>query len=306
MAAREYRIKGSHIAIALLLIAIIGIIYWQAIYVPTPKVPKYTTGLIVKFNVYDASNYTLCDTGDVVVEFYGSAVDPIGSRTFTTSPLMVASYDATNGYWRASLDAGTYVVLVKKGTTVIYPEKFTVTVSGTDSEDREVWLNPAQLNVYERVSTLTVSHTITPYNTTGYYSQVESINTTLDASQNQTGYWMIEYRFLLSDTNDVLKSGRFYWTKISNLIPTKVLVDGSEVTWAEDTDASDDGMSGYYVSFSQWKGGELHSVTLYVQATAATSGALTLTVYDYYDCRRIDLRTWTVTTDSITVEKASS
>jgi len=299
MAAREYRIKGSHIAIALLLIAVLGIIYWQAIYVPPTAKPKYTTGLTVKFKIYNPAIYSL-ETTNVLVEFYPSGTNPF-TRTFTTKPIATASYDTTNAYWSVPLDAGSYVVLIKDAASSpsFYPQTYSVTVPGTNSEDKEVWLNPSQLNVYDR-ATITLAKSILAYNSTsGAYSiSVSTMNITAYSK------WFVTYTMTVSDhdTSKVIKAGRLYLTKISGLTPVSASVDGAVASIGEDTDASDDGLTGYYLELSEMQVGEVHRVDIYWEASGASTGALTAKVFEYYDCLRTALRWWTDQSISITVE----
>jgi hypothetical protein len=300
MAAKEYRIKGSHIVIAVLLIAIVGIFAWQYYYVVPVKPLKYTTGLTVKFKIYDTATYALLDTGDVSPEFYSAGVDPIGVRTFTTKPVAVGAYFSTGGYWTVPLDAGSYTVLIKKGTTITLPEKYSVTVSGTDSEDKEVWLNPSTLNVYEK-ATVTITKTYIAYNATaGTYSiSVASINTT------KYDKWLVTLTFSVSGTDKIVKAGRIYQTKISGLVPEEYSLDGAvKTTVLEDTEASDDGMTGYYNEFAEWTGGEMHRLDLYFNDYGVTgiSGTITVKLFQYYACKNTVLRThWTDETTTLTV-----
>jgi len=268
--------------------------------VVTPATPpKYTTGLTVKFKIYDTATYALLDTGDVSPEFYVAGVDPIGTRTFATKPVAVAAYDSTLGAWTVSLDAGTYVVLIKKDTTVIYPEVFTVTVPGTNSEDKEVWLEPSTLNVYEKAS-VTITTALLAYNATSgaYDVSVSNMNTTLYDK------WLVTLMFTVSGTDKIIKAGRIYQTKISGLVPEEYSLDGAvKTTVLEDTDASDDGVTGYYCEFEEWEGGEIHRLDLYFNDYGATgiSGTITVKLFQYYECLNTNLRWWTDQTSTISV-----
>ena len=303
MAAREYKIKGSHILIAVLLIAIVSIVIWQAYFVAPPTVikpPKYTTGLTVKVKIYDVATYSL-KTADVLAEFYPSGTEALKTRTFTTKPVAVAAYDSVLGAWSAPLDAGSYMLLVKDAAVskTFYPEQFSVTVTGTDSEDKVVWLTPSTVNVLSR-ATLTLSKTILAYNdTSGAYDiTVTNMNYTLYSK------WLVTYTFTISDvtTAKITKNGRLYMTKITGLTPTSGSLDGSTATINEDTEAADEGQTGYYVSFtSDWNVGELHRLDVYFEASGASSGTLTLKAFEYYNCWNAALRWWTDQTTSITV-----
>ena len=97
-------IKKSTLAVIGLVIVVLGIIAWVAL-TPTYYVapPKYTTGLTVKFKVYDTATYTLLDTGDVSPEFYPAGTTPLSVRTFTTKPTAVGAYYTVGGYWTVPL-----------------------------------------------------------------------------------------------------------------------------------------------------------------------------------------------------------
>jgi len=302
MAAKEYRIKGSHILAAVVIFLIIGILIWQTYYAAPVKIkpPKYTTGLTVKFKIYDAATYTL-KTANVQAEFYPTGTEPLKTRTFTTKPIAVAAYDSVLGAWSAPLDAGSYLLLVKDVASpkTFYPEKFTVTVTGTDSEDKVVWLTPSTVNVLSRAG-ITISKTILAYNSSSgaYDITVTNMNYTLYSK------WLVTYTFTISDvtTAKIIKNGRLYMTKITGLTPTSGSLDGTTATITEDTDASDDGQTGYFVTYtSDWNVGEIHRLDVYFEAAGASSGTLTLKAFEYYDCWNTALRWWTDVTTSITV-----
>jgi hypothetical protein len=295
--------------IGLICLAILAFIYAPAIqqylFPAAVKPPKYTTGLTVKFRIYDVVGASLV-VANVEPDFWTAGADPF-ARTVTAKPYAVATYDSTAKLWTTSLNAGTYILTIKDtraaGSKTYYPVKVTVTVQGTDSEDREVWLNPVQINIDTRatLTDATIAAPCYPYNSTGTYAAVSSMNTTLDASKNQTGYWFIEYTFTVSDTDEIIKSGRLYFTRtITDFIVTKVVVDGVGQTPIEDTEAADDGLTGYYVTFNDWSPGR-HYVTAYVQALSPTSGTFTLNVFEYYDCLNPALRWWTLVSHSLTV-----
>lgn len=296
--------RTAYYIAAIVLAAIIGgIIVWQVYYAKPPTVKvKYTTGLTVKFKVYNAATYTV-KTSSVVAEFYSSGVDPLGTRTFTTKPLAVASYDSVLAAWTVPLDAGTYVALVRDSASskTFYPEKYTVTVTGTDNEDKETWLNPSQLNVFSR-ATETLSKAILSYNvTSGSYSISNS-------TMNITAYdkWAVTYTLSISDAGNssIIKTGRFYMTKITGLSPTTASVDGTVVSVNDDTEASDDGRTGYYVEFPEMTVGEIHRIDVYWEDIGASTGTLTGQAFEYYECLRSGtvLRWWTDQSTSITVE----
>ncbi len=304
MAERRIKINWTIIAVLLLLAVIIGIVAYSVYYVPVVP-PKYTTGLTGKFKIYDVAGTTLV-IDNLRPEFWGVGVDPF-ARAFTGTPEVVATYDSTLRVWSAPLDAGSYVLTIRDTRTkaagaTYYPIKLTVTVPGTDSEDLEVWISPKQVNIDTRatLTDLTVASPCFPYNTTATYTAKTSMNTTLDAAKNQTGYWFIEYTLDISDTDEIIKEGRMYFSDITDFLVEKVIVDGTEYTPILDTEAADDGMTGYYVTFSEWIPGR-HHVTAYVYAVTETSGTFTLKVIEYYECYRTTLRWWTLVSKGITV-----
>lgn len=304
MAQREIKVKFSTIAVIFLVAIVIGVVVWQVYYAKPPAVTiaKYTTGLTVKFKLYNAATYSLITT-DAVAEFYTAGVDPMGVRTFTTKPVAVASYDAILACWSVPLDAGSYVVLARDNDSpkTWYPEKYTVTVTGTDNEDRETWLSPSTMNVYTR-ATPTLSKAILAYNnTSGAYSITASVIDYGDYDK-----WLVTYTISVSDasTTAIIKAGRYYMTKISGLVPTLVSVDGTEATIVDDTEGSDDGITGYYVAFNQFTVGEVHRIDVYFEDVGATAGTLTGTLFEYYALLRTGtvLRWWTPVTTPITVQ----
>jgi len=299
----QITLKRSTIAVILILALVVGLIVWQ-VYYAAPRKPtayKYTTGLTVKFKVYDAGIFGLV-TSDATISFYSAGVDPLGSRTFTEKPIATAAYDSVLAAWTVPLDAGSYVAFVQEGTAKVwYPELYTVTVYGTDNEDREVWLNPSQLNVYSR-ATPSLGKAIKAYNdTSGAYDI--SANTI-----NYTAYdkWFVTYSITVSDANTgkIVKAGRLYLTKITGLDPTTASVDGVVSAVNDDTDASDDGLTGYYVELPEMEVGEVHRVDIYFEDTGATTGSMLARLWEYYACKRSGtvIRWWTLITTSITVE----
>jgi hypothetical protein len=302
----ELKIKRSTLAVALILIVVLGIIVWQVYYAapPTPAKYKYTTGLTVKFKIYNPAIYAL-ETSNVQVEFYTSGTDPF-QRTFTTKPVATASYGGTNApYWSVPLDAGSYVVLIRDtaGSKSFYPEMYSVTVPGTNSEDKEVWLTPSQLSVYDR-ATITLAKAILAYNATSgaYDISVSTINITRYTK------WQVTYTITASDANSskIVKAGRMLLTDITNLIPVSASMDGVSASVTKDSDASDDGISGvYYIETSAMEVGEVHRIDVYFEESGtASTGILTAKLYEYYACLRSGtiLRWWTDKTIPITVQ----
>lgn len=281
---------------------------WMPVFIPPtpkPEVYKYTTGLTVKFKIYDTATMSLI-TGNVIPEFWKLGTDPF-SYNFIGQPVATAVYSTALSAWTAPLDAGSYVLTIRDiaGVKALYPVKVTVTVSGTNNEDLEVWLNPVQINMNRRatIRDATSATPCYPYDTTGIYTPVASMNTTLDESKHQTGYWFIEYAFDVSNTNELVKAGRLYFSKITNFAIEKVIVDGVQCAVYEDIDPTDDGLTGYYVPFNDWQTGR-HHVTVYVHAFSQISTTtFRLTIIDYYECHRTDLRWWTPVYKDLTVTK---
>lgn len=282
---------------------------WIPAFLPAPPTPpyKYTTGLNVKFKIYDTSAKALV-TANVLPEFWAVGEDPF-SRAFTGRPVAVATYSSVDAVWEAPLDAGTYILTIREasGSPTLYPVKVLVTVSGTNSETREVWLEPVQINMDKRATVIdaTPSAPCYPYNASGTYAAVSVMNTTLDASKNQTGYWFIEYAFDVSNAESILKSGRIYFSKISNFLVERVYIDGVECAVYEDTDASDDGLVGYFVTFpNDLTAGARHHVTVYVHALSQISETtFRMTIVDYYACQNSEFKWWTYAYKDLTVTK---
>lgn len=283
----EIRIKPSTLAVGLLLIFIIGVIVWQAYYAAPPPTPvyKYTTGLTVKFRIYDAGRNQLVAGDGAKAEFYPAGTNPF-ARVFTVRPLTSASYDSVNGYWTVPLDAGTYVVLVS-GVSGAYPEMAIVKVPGTNSEDLEVWLQPSQINIYSRAIV---------YSSVEIYAWVEGTGWTPAAEIDVThDKWRVTFAVIVSENgvpNGVIKAGRIYMSKITGLTPTSASLDGVVAGVNEDIDASDDGMSGFYVVFPEWGAGEIHRLDVIFEKTAtiSTPNTLTFTLFEHYECLRPALR----------------
>jgi len=281
--------------------------YWYPLLVPPEKAPvvyKYTTGLTVKFKIYDASNKSILTT-NVLPEFHLAGADPF-ARIFTTTAKATGVYDATEGAWTAPLDAGTYVLLVKDtaSTKTKYPEKITVTVTGTDEEDREVWLDPSQVNMYQRSTAPFTKYEVFGWNET---TTAWDSNTTTVGKIDISNYdkWRVSYEVTLSDTDEIIKAGRYYWTKVTGLTITEGYLDGTLTTVYEDTESGDDGLTGWYISFNELKAGEVHRIDIYVDDVGGwSSGNFILKQYEYYACVRSGtaLRWWTDNTQTITVQ----
>ena len=287
------------VVVAAIIIAFIiyipTIIQYLAVAPPTVEY-KYTTDLTVRFKVMDDTTGSVL-TANVQPAFYSAGVDPF-AYTFTGSPLTVGAYDSASGEWLTVLDMGTYTLVVSDTATTKtkYPEKVMVSVPGTNEDDMKVPLNPYMIHMVER-ATPTITHSIYAYNeTSGAYD--------ISAAGFDTGTyskWMVEWRFSIAGLNKVIKSGRIYLTDYTGLTVTTAYLDGVQTSVYLDDDASDDGMSGYYIVFPDWQAGT-HYLTVYFQKTGSPSaGTYTLTLFEYYDCLLSTLRWWTDQTDTFSV-----
>jgi hypothetical protein len=280
-----------------------------------PAAPgKYSQGLLAKLRVQDDTSGTLI-TSNVNVGYYGAATDSSGRGIFdrysTLNPTTSASYDSTKGFWLASLNSGSYTLVVYDtrgvGSATLYPTKVDCTVPTTNSEDLEVVPNPSTAHLTER-SAISEALAITGYNTTGGFSTANLDVKTGAGNNNYTSFRM-EFTFTLTGLNTEVKAGRIYFTKITELPVTRVLVNGAEVTIGEDTTAGEDGLTGYYVEFSDWQGGATATPTVvYCTVYLEYSGGLTadttftMTLADYYAVQRTTIKWWTYTTDPTTVK----
>jgi hypothetical protein len=303
MSGRITQRDWAFIILAIIAIAVISYPYWSPYIIPPQReVYKYTTGLTVKFKIYDVAGKALI-TSNVLPEFYSAGDNPF-ARTFTKSAIAVAAYETTNAYWSVPLDAGTYTLVIKdtsSPTKTKYPVKITVTVSGTNDENKEVWLTPSIINMDTRATSTIATPTIKAYNETSGAYDITVTAISITAYDK----WRISYEISVSGgTDKVVYAGRYYWTKISGLIITQAYLDGSEVPVVEDTEASDDGLTGYYISFGNLKAGELHRIDIYVEDVGASTGTLQLKQYEYYACLRsgTTYRWWTDVTKDITVQ----
>ena len=265
--------------------------------IPTPGAKEYTSNLIAFFQIYDRTNGQFITT-DVSPEFYSTAENPF-AYSFVGSPFAVGAYDSTEGAWKTVLDQGSYLLLVKdtSASPTKYPVLMTVNVPATSDDKRKTSLEPYMISMEQRAS-VTMSVSILAYNsaTGAYDTSVSDINiTTYDK-------WLTTLEINIAGTDQVIKAGRIYISKISGLIPEKAFLDGQQVAIVEDTDGSDDGMTGYYIEFpSDWKGGEIHRLDIYWKDVGASTGTLTFTLFDFYQALNPDLRWWTNPSTSVNV-----
>jgi len=290
------------LVIAILFAAFIfyGIPYLQqmAAVRPPPVAPAYlyTEGLTVGFKIMDETSSSLI-TSDVSPQFYSAGANPF-AYAFVENPVGIGAYDSVAGEWTAVLDAGSYVLLVtdEASSPTKYPVEVSVSVPGTNSTDMEVKLQPYLTRMVQR-ATPSITTSIYAYNeTSGAYDISES-------NLNVTAYskWLVEARISVSGLNKEIKAGRIYITQYTGITVSTVYVDGVKVDVYLDTDSSDDGMTGYYVSFPDWAPGT-HYMQIYLQKTGSpSSGTITLTLFEYYDCLNPDLRFWDDETANISV-----
>ncbi|RLI43646.1 hypothetical protein DRO59_00145, partial [Candidatus Bathyarchaeota archaeon] len=137
------------------------------------------------------------------------------------------------------------------------------------------------------------------YNTaTGAYDLDET-----SVGVNVTAYdkWLIESRINIAGLNKKILGGRVYLSQYTGLTITSAYLDGTQVPVYTDSDSSDDGQIGTYITFPDWEAGT-HYLQLYVQKSGSpSSGTWTLTLFEYYACLRSDLRWWSDATASISV-----
>ena len=277
---------------------IYGIPYLYSLAVGPPAVEyKYTTDLTVYFKVFDDTAKTTL-TSNIQPSFYAAGENPF-ARVYTGTPISVASYDSVEGEWAAVLDAGTYELLVTDTATskTKYPELVTVTVPGTNDEDMEVKLSPYMIHMVQR-ATPSLSTSILAYNASSGAYDITVTNI------NGTSYdkWRVHLQITVAGLDKKLKAGRIYFSKITNLAITAVYYDGELTPVLEDTDSSDDGLTGYYIEFPDMLGGEIHDVYIYLEETGTLSSAtLTITLADYYACQATAIKWWSYSTTSISV-----
>lgn len=307
----KYQLSARDVIIGLAALGlIIALIFGQTIasFFVGPAPAKYTTGLKAEFSIQDTTLASLLTSG-VTPTIYVAGTDPYG-RMFPSSTgaisnrLGTAAYSSTEGYWMAALDTGSYTVLCADagGSKTKYPSVTSVSVPGTDDVRRIVVMSPSTLGMVERAS-LTVSTSIKAYNATsgGYDITVSTLNVTLYSK------WVVTFDYYISGDQKVIAAGRVYTTEITGLAVTSAQVDGTSSSVSLDRDASDDTLTGYYTAFpNNWIGGPYslkHSVTLYFEKVGSPSATtMTVTLADNYAVQNTQLKWWTYTTTSVTVE----
>jgi len=263
--------------------------------VPTPTY-KYTKDLSVGFKIMDDSISSLV-TADVKPLFFAAGTNPFAIN-FVGQPVATAVYDSTAAKWVAVLDAGYYVLLItdEAATKTKYPVKQAVSVSGTNNSDLQVNLEPYMVHMVQRASPA-ITSTIYAYNSTSgaYDISVTNINVT------KYNKWLVEYRISVSGPAKIIKAGRLYLNLYTGLAVSAASLDGVQAAVYTDTEAADDSITGWYVSFPDWTAGT-HYLQVYINKVGTpAAGTLTLTLYEYYECHLAALRWWTDATRSISV-----
>jgi len=279
-----------------------------------PALPgKYSQGLLAKLRIQDDTLGTLV-IANINVGLYGQTTDTSGRTVFerysTLNPTTSSSYDATKGFWIASVDAGGYQLVAydtRGGSAVYYPVKVDLTVPSTDDVDLEVVPNPSTAHLVQRAA-ITKALAITGYNTTGGFS-ASNFNVTQGAGFNNFTSFRAEYTFTISGLNTIVKAGRIYFAKLTELPVTRVLVNGQEAAIGEDTTAGEDGLTGYYVEFTDWQGGATATPTVVYctvyftwSTVAGTDTNMLMTLADYYEVQRTTIKWWAYSTTTTVVD----
>ena len=309
------------LAALVILAAYYFINYLPTLYaVPTPVTYAYTTGLRAKLTIINGTSGSVITSG-VTVSVYDATADPF-SYKFTGSPLYTATYDSAEGAWViGGIDAGTYVLLIQDSSSpaTVAPLKTTITITGTNNDDREVWVDPASFTIYN-IATITVVD-FDVANLTASLGAVDTVHCTYDGSNEgingtdsgpygQGDYWRITYDISVSagvtQTEKLQAPIRIYFTDLTDVFSfDAVYIDGTKYTLTDDDDATDDGYSGLYVELSSdWLSSSSHTIQLYLTQVSSegkdsTGHTLTMTIAGQFDCLNPNLRTWSDTTQSV-------
>jgi hypothetical protein len=287
----------------IIIILAVYFVYYKPYYAP-PRVVKYKymENITAGFKIVDSTTGSLI-TSNVLAEIYPLGNNPF-VKTFVNDSIATASYATQTAVlgacWTVIVDAGSYVLLVQDTATTKtkYPELLDVTVPGTNRTEREEWMDPSQVTMVQR-ATMTISTSILAYNSTSeaYDISVTNINVTTYTK------WRIDITFSVAGDRKAFKPGYIYLSEITNLSPTKASLDGQTASVESDKDATDDSLTGYRIEYSdQWKGGEVHLLTVYLEKVASVSATtLTIQVADYYEVQNTDLKWWTYPSTSISV-----
>ena len=319
----EKKLLGTGIVIILLLFLLFyGIPYLQQLYVAPVERPVtyvYTTSLRAKFTIINGTSGSALTSG-VSVGVYDYGEDPFAYK-YTGSPLFTATYDSSEGAWViGGIDAGTYVMVIYDTSGAMAPVKETITITGTNDTDREVWVDPASFTIYNIATVTVVDYDIA--NLTSSMGAVDTVHCTYDGSNEgingtdsgaygQGDYWRITYDISVSpgvtQTEKVEAPIRIYFTDLSTIFSfDMVLIDGTEYVLSDDDDATDDGYSGLFVEIpsTDWLSSSSHTIQLYLTQVSsegkdATGHTLTMTIAWQFDCLNSNFRTWSDVTQSI-------
>ena len=319
----DKRLVGTGIIlIAIILFGLYGLPYLMSLYAaPTPVTYKYTTGLRAKLQIVNGTSGSALTSG-VVVNIYEAGEDPF-AYGYKGSPLFTATYDSSEGAWViGGIDAGTYVLVIadSSATAEVAPLKTTITITGTDDEDREVWVDPASFTIYNIATVTVVDYDIA--NLTSSVGAVDTVHCTYDGTHEgingtdsgaygQGDYWRITYDISVSagvtQTEKASAPIRIYFTDLTDIFSfDKVLIDGEEYTLSDDDDATDDGYSGLFVEIpsTDWVSSSSHTIQLYLtqissEGKDATGHTLTMTIAWQFNCLNTNFRTWSDVTQSV-------
>lgn len=317
----DRKIVGSGLLLLIVAIGLFyGIPYLLELYAP-PAVAKYTTGLNAKLRIQNGTSGAALTGTDVTVQVFASGENPLAYKYIGTS-VASAMWDSNEGAWViGGVDVGTYELLVTEPSTptTMHPTKTTITVPGTDEEDREVWVEPGTVNIYNiatvsmvnfDVANLTKTKGPVSAVTQTYDGTLEGINGTDSGPYGQGDYWRITYDISISpgviQDERVMGPIRVYFTNLKEQFTfDQVLIGGESYSIGEDDEATDDGYSGLYVSLTgPWVSGDSITLQLYVtqysgEAKDATGHTLTLTVVGQYNCLNPLYRTWSDVTQDV-------
>ena len=321
----DRRLVGSMFVVLIIAAFIFyGLPYMSQLYAPPKlpevKPPKYTTGLRAKLTIINGTSGSALTSG-VTVQVYPAGENPFAFMYLGT-PIFTATYDSNEGCWIiGGIDAGSYVILVTDDSspTALHPVKASITIPGTDDEDREVWINPSTITIYNIATVTVVDFDVANLTATkGAVSQVhltydgnnEGINGTDSGPNGQGDYWRITFDISVSSgvTQQERYEGpiRIYFTNLKEQFTfDQLLIDGVAYSLGLDDDATDDGYTGLFVEIpGPWKTGESHTIQLFLtqyssEGKDATGHTLTLTIVAQYNCLNSAIRTWSDVTQSV-------
>lgn len=274
---------------------------------PVGGVNTYTQGLTVNFKINDPAAGIQVTEG-VSPKFYLNGATPLSGITADTS-ITSASYSSP--VWQATLDQGTYVMLISdtNETEAYYPSLSQVVVPGTNTTsltgDTVVTLQPAVAQLVQR-ATPSMSSTIKAYDSDTHLYSIDT--NTIDLTSNET-YTSTKFNVRLAiDIAGIqgqkLEAGRIYFPVITGLSYNTVTINGATTALQNDLIGTSDGVVGYFVSYSSLAAGQTVNVAFNVQKVGAgplENTTMTVTLYEYYNCQNVDYRWWTDATDDLSV-----